>query len=90
MICTITTDLDTTPWSDLPPPPDTPTGIIERVGRLTKGTSGGHSVVFVLIRLGDGQMVTGQVKLSHLEVAMAAFRGAEERDGIKPPQTGGN
>ena len=50
------------------------------IARLATGTMRGNATVTVRIRLPDGQTVLAETTLALLEGALAAFRGAEERE----------
>jgi hypothetical protein len=54
----ITADMDAAPWTDLGP--GVIEGVVERVGLLRNGTTGGRAVVALAIRLSSGQVAIAQ------------------------------
>lgn len=50
------------------------------IARLPNGTRNGNPTVTVRIKLPDGQTVLAETTMALLESAMAAFRGAAQRE----------
>lgn len=76
---TVTPNIDEAPWTDLAA--DCPQlGIIERIGRLPRGTESGKSTVSVLIQMPDGKRYMAQTTLALMQSAMQAINTSEQME----------
>lgn len=73
----LTPDIDKAPWNDLKNTKEL--GIISRIGRLTKGTQSGKSVVMIAIKFEDGTEVVGQTTMDLFEGASKVMLIADGR-----------
>lgn len=72
-------------WPDMVGVPE---ATLESVGRLTKGTSGGHSSVAFRLRMPDGSLVIAQTTMKLFLTAADAMRAVEQRDYVATEQDG--
>lgn len=63
-----------------------PEAKLEAIGRLTKGTSGGHSSIAFRLRMPDGSLVIAQTTMKLFLTAADTMRAADERDHVATEQ----
>lgn len=84
---TIITNMEQHPWKDLLDlPPDKyiskdELGLVNRIGRLPRGTKEGNSTVCIQITMSDGRTVVGETTLKLLAMAFSAMKAAAEMEG---------
>ncbi|HYC70023.1 MAG TPA: hypothetical protein VEB66_02385 [Opitutaceae bacterium] len=76
----ITPDLDQAPWVDLRGAFPSGMGVIERIGRLPRGTHSGRSVVAVVIRMPDGTRCIAETTLELFSAAAKVMRTRDEME----------
>lgn len=85
---TITTNVETHPWTDLREVFETQGELADlvRVGRLPRGTITGKSTVSIVVRMPDGTLVAAQTTLALFVAAARVLDAAEVQETGKSAQ----